>query len=242
MPPKFQSSFIPKAAPTSGGATVAYSGARVRVERDIFSLLAVSIFTISLLMALGAYGYSFFLNYRIGQMGAELEQARATLAPETVSELVDLNSRLVSTDTLIKRHRIISPVFKFLEASTPKSVRYSDFNFSLTNNGLQLSLRGAATNYSALAVAAEAFNRNAYFQGPVFSDLSLDEKGRVMFSVRAVIDPQMFSYTRLVDSLGAGATKSLPAPIPVVATSTSKTATTTAPKLPPTLSTSTPRF
>ncbi len=226
MQPNFQSSFIPKGtagAPVSVGAMP--STRRVSNQRDIVSLLAVGIFILSLLLAAGVFGYTFFLNYRIAQMGTQLEEARAALQPETVQELVDLNSRLVSTEALVRRHRIISPVFKFLETATPKSVRYTDFGFEVTNKGLELNMRGAATNYASLAVAAEAVNKNPFLKGSVFSDLSLDEKGRVMFSLKAVLDPQMLSYTRFVET--AGVIPQVPQQNKAVATSTSQTATTT---------------
>ena len=182
MPPKFQSSFIPKSV-TVGVSTAPL--ARSSRPRNIFSLLAVSLFSLSLIFALGVFLYGFFLNYRITQMGTELEEARATLAPETVSELVDLSARLDSTDLLLKKHRVLSPVFKFLEVSTPKSVRYTDFGFSATNKGLELMLRGAAMDYASLAVAAESFNQNPVFQGPVFSDLRLDREEYVALGIKA---------------------------------------------------------
>ncbi len=238
MEPKFQSSFIPKGtsgAPTPSG--VMPSTRRVSSQRDIVSLLAVGIFVLSLLLALGVFGYTYFLNYRITQMGAQLEAARAALQPETVKELVDLNSRLVSTEALLRRHRIISPVFKFLESSTPKSVRYTDFSFDVTNSGLQLTMRGAATNYASLAVAAESVNKNPFLKDSVFSDLSLDEKGRVLFSFRSVVDPQLLSYTRYVESATGSSQPTKPATTATttVATSTQTalpktTATTTSPK------------
>lgn len=242
MQPNFQSSFIPKAtpgAPTSSG--VMPSTRRVSGQRDIVSLLATGIFILSLILAVAVFGYKFFLNYHITQMGTQLEEARAALQPETVQELVDLNSRLVSTESLMKRHRIISPVFKFLEASTPKSVRYTDFGFNVTNKGLELTLRGAATSYTSLAVAADTVNKNPYLKDSVFSDLSLDEKGRVVFSFRSVVDPQLLSYTRFVET-ASGASQ----PAKTVATSTapvlpSTTATTTSPKATTTTSTTPPK-
>jgi hypothetical protein len=228
MEPKFQSSFIPKGvsgAPTPSG--VMPSTRRVSTQRDIVSLLATGIFVLSLLLALGVFGYSYFLNYRIGQMGAELQDARAALQPETVQELVDLNSRLVSTESLLKRHRIISPVFKFLESSTPKSVRYTDFSFDVTNKGLELNMKGAATSYTSLAVAADTVNKNPFLKGSVFSDLSLDDKGRVLFSLKSVIDPQLLSYTRYVESATGSSEPSQPR-----VTATTTVATSTGPSLP----------
>lgn len=227
MEPQFQSSFIPKGAPSITGAMP--TARRGSTQRDIVSLVAGGIFVISLLLALGVFGYSYFLDYRIAQMGTQLTEARAALKPETVQELVDLNSRLVSTESLLKKHRIISPIFKFLESATPKTVRYIDFDFNVTNKGLELAMRGAASSYTSLAAAADTMNKNPFLKDIVFSDLSLDEKGRVMFSLKAMVDPQLLSYTRYVETVTSsqGAIQNQPA---VVATSTPATVATTTPK------------
>lgn len=230
MEPKFQSSFIPRGPAasnlSSGGAPIVR-----RTQRDIFSLLATTIFTISLLFGIGVFGYKFFLNYRIKAMGAELEAARAALDPDTVNELIRLNARLVSTKELLESHRIISPVFDFLEASTPANVRYTDFNFNMTSRGLELTLRGEARGYSTLAAASDLFNRSPYFSNPVFGDLSLDERGSVIFALTTDVEPSLLSYERFVNS-ASNSTQSSPV-IPVsTSTPSSTSATSSAGQLP----------
>jgi Tfp pilus assembly protein PilN len=225
MEPKFQSSFIPRGPAVSnvsmGGAPVAR-----RRQRDIFSVLASALFTISLFFAAGVFGYKYFLNYQIKTMGQELEAARAALEPETVNELIRLDSRLSSTKSLIANHRIISPVFQFLAASTPATVRYSDFNFNMTAKGLELTLNGEARSYASLASASDLMAQSPYFRNPVFSDLSLDDQGNVQFIVTTQVDPSLLSYQRLVDS-----TRGNEVPVQNIApvsTSTPRTGTSTA--------------
>lgn len=240
MPPKFQSSFIPRNPISSSAPSVGMPVARRR-QKDIFSFIATTLFTISVLFALGTFGYKFFLNYRIDTMGQELEAARAAIEPETVNELIRLNSRLVATDSLINKHRIISPVFEFLEAATPQQVRYTEFNFNMTPRGLELSLRGEARSYAALAAAAEVYNRpDSNFRNTAFSNLQLDDQGNVDFSLNTVVEPSLLSYERFVE----GITPEAPVTAPVSTTtppvtnstpgaSTIPGATTTAPQLPP---------
>lgn len=204
MEPKFQSSFIPRGPAASGAAaSVATSmgGLRRPVQRDLFSLIAKGLFTLSILLALGVFGYRLFLNYRIENMGRELEAARVALEPETVTELIKLNSRITSTMGLLENHRIVSPVFNFLENATPQTVRYTDFNFNMTSKGLWLTLKGEATNYAALASAADIFNRSSSnFKSVSFSDLQLDTKGNVIFLLRAEVEPTLLSYARFVSA------------------------------------------
>lgn len=219
MEPKFQSSFIPRSSVSSSAPNTPL--ARPPRERDFFSFVAFAIFTLSIILAVGVFGYKFFLNYRIGAMGEELEEARSALAPETVTELIRLNARLASTGGLVRNHRIISPVFDFLELSTPESIRYTDFSYSSSNKGLELTLRGEARGYASLAAAAEVVNQSNYFQNASFSELRLDERGNVVFSMKATLEPALLSYERFVETAGV-----LPqTPVSPVATTTSATTT-----------------
>lgn len=224
MEPKFQSSFIPK-GPVSSSAS-ASMGQR-KVSRDIFSFLAGWLFIISLVLAAGVFAFKFYLNYQIDRMGTELESARVALSPETIKELTRLNNRIVSTEELVSKHRIISPIFSFLSTATPKSVRYNNFDYAMTDKGLALTLRGEARSYSALALLSQVFNKNSNFKNTVFSNLSLDEEGNVLFSLTTSVDQNLLSYEKVAEK------SILPAPVSAPATdSTSqsliKTASSTA--------------
>jgi hypothetical protein len=202
MEPRFQSSFIPRGPVSSSIPTQGMSMPKQSKPRDIFSLIATTIFTLSILFALGTFGYKFYLNYSIERMKGELEMARAALEPETVEELIRLNSRLVSTEQLVKQHRILSPIFNFLETATPKSIRYTKFDFNKNAKGLELTLEGQARGYAALAVAAEVINQNPeYLKNPVFSDLLLDDRGNVVFTMKAQVNPQVLSYERNLEMI-----------------------------------------
>ncbi len=185
---------------------------------DLFSFAASALFTLSIVLAGGVFLYQLFLNYSISQMKGELESARAALEPETVNTLIRLNSRLVSTESLIKNHQIITPIFDFLEISTPKTVRYTDFNFNNTTKGPELIIQGQAVSYAALAAAAETFDKaDTYFASTVFSDLKLDDKGNVIFTLRTQVKPAALSYERTVKTIEA------PAVIPEATTTVTTT-------------------
>ena len=205
MQPQFQSSFIPK-GPTSSSIPSGGINMPRRKQMDLFSFAASALFTLSIVLAGGVFLYQLFLNYSISQMKGELESARAALEPETVNTLIRLNSRLVSTESLIKNHQIITPIFDFLEISTPKTVRYTDFNFNNTTKGPELIIQGQAVSYAALAAAAETFDKaDTYFASTVFSDLKLDDKGNVIFTLRTQVKPAALSYERTVKTIEATA-------------------------------------
>jgi hypothetical protein len=218
--PKFQSSFIPKGPVSSGGTLPAAGKGR---QRDFVSTVAGLVFTLSLITAVGVFLYTFYLNYSIARMGEELESARASLSVSTINEILRLDARIVSTDELLKKHRVLSSVFDFLESSTPKSVRFTEFSYETTKDGPQLILRGEAESYAALALEADIIGKSQNLENPVFSELELDDKGNVAFLVKAVPSSQTLLYQSLVERSASG-------PRATTSTSTPRTSTTTAPR------------
>jgi hypothetical protein len=226
MEPKFQSSFIPK-GPTA--SNVSSSGAPIRKTKSILGLIAMVAFSLSVLGALGVLGYKFYLNYSIKAMAVELEAGKASIEEETVKEIMRLNNRILATGELIDQHLILTPLFNFLEASTLRSVRFSEFRYSAEGEQLKLMMKGEARGYSALALQAELFKRSKNFINPVFSDLSLDERGNVTFSITTGVDQSFLSYGREVERLNA-ASQPIIAPVTTTPASTTPVTATTTPR------------
>ena len=198
-------------------------------QRDLLSFLAKLVFGVSVILALGAVGYKVYLDYSIKEMGAELERTRAELATGEVDEIIRLNDRIVSAEELIENHRMLTPLFAFLEVSTPKSVRFGEFTFIAGTNGPELVIRGDTRSYAALALEAYMISKNKDFHDPVFSDIRLDERGNVTFSLKTGLSPELLSYEREMKKVGVPPS----APAGQLATSTpvsraTSTATTTA--------------
>lgn len=223
MEPKFQSSFIPK-GPI--GTSASLSRSSDITERGIFGFIATTIFVIAILGTGGVYGYNKYLQSSISKMGTDLENARTTLEPESIRELTRLNSRIVTTQELLLKHTVLSPLFDYLETSTVKTVRFTQFSYSTTDKGLTLVMKGQARGYTAVALQADIFSKSKYLKNPIFGDLSLDNSGNVVFSMTAVLDPSIISYKKQLEGSPVPVQQ-----IPVVSP-------TTAPVLP--VSTSTP--
>jgi len=229
MQPKFQSSFIPKGPVVSSGGVT--PGGTKSKGRNLLSFLASIIFTISIIGALGIFGYKFYLKYRIQGMESDLESAYIALEPETISQLTDLDSRIKSTKELIARHVVLSPLFRFLEDSTPTTVRFTELNYNLTDKGYELSMTGEARGYADLAVQSDIFNKSPYFRNPVFSDFILGDRGNITFSFKATLDPTLLSYKKEVENSVvpiAPVETTINTATSTTATSTNSTATSTA--------------
>lgn len=228
MPPKFESTFIPKGSVAS--ASVMPTGKR-KPQRSLLGFIATLIFALSVILAAGAFGYKWYLGYSIEKMKMEFESGKAALDPETVGEITRLNNRILAAENLINRHTVLTPLFRYLEASTIRSVRFTDFHFESVAEGLKLILKGEARGYAALALQAEEFKKTDNIQNPTFSNLRLDDKGNVTFSVEAVVNPTLLSYRKEIERIGTPrATTSVPTLInnaTSTATTTNRTSTTT---------------
>ncbi len=236
MPPKFQSTFIPKgpATPMSGGVM---PQAPRRGSRDFAGFLVKTVFALTVIGALGVTAYKFYLGYSLTSMQAELESMRAELATGAVDELVDLDNRIISAQSLLKNHRVLTPFFTYLQIATPQTVRFTDFAYARGADGLQVIMKGQAKSYAALAVEADAIEKNANFKNAVFSDLRLDDKGNVTFTAKMQISPDFLSYERFVASAAQG-----PVAAPVLtASSTPRTTATSTATTTPRTATTTPR-
>lgn len=220
MEPKFQSSFIPK-------GPIATSGSVSRLSREsnrgLLGTLAIFVFTFSVLISLGVFGYELLLKANINKMGGNLASAKASLEPDKIVKIANLDERIVSTGELLENHVALSPLFDYLEASTLKTVRFSDFRYDSNEKGLMLSMRGQARGYAAVALQSEIFNQSQYIKQPIFSDLDLDEKGNVTFTFRAVLDPSFISYKKATSGLPIPETQTQQTPVPVVSTTTGST-------------------
>lgn len=191
MEPKFQSSFIPKGPLATTGTATRISR---QSERSFLGTLSVFVFILAILAAGGAYGYQWYLQRSIGQMGQSLAAARTTLDPDTINRISSLSQRMTSTKTLLDNHQIISPLFTYLENSTLKTVQFTKFSYTSGDEGLLLKMDGVARGYNALALQSQIFSSSPYLKNIVFENLSLNDKGDVTFTMSATLDPSVTSF------------------------------------------------
>ncbi|MES2214160.1 MAG: hypothetical protein V4465_02100 [Patescibacteria group bacterium] len=193
MEPKFQSSFIPKGPLTTSASFAARTAER---KQGILGYISKILFVLSLLGAVGSFGYVKYLQSSINQKTADLEAARATLEADTISELARLNTRIQVTQNLLSKHRVITPFFDYLESITYKTIKFSSFTFNMTEKGPLITMKGQARGYAAVALQSDDFSKSKYIKSPVFSNLNLDDKGNVIFEFRGSLDPAVLAYKK----------------------------------------------
>lgn len=193
MPPiekDFQTSFIPK-KPL----------AQDRVPREkpisILNVIATIIFFASLSVGVVFYFYKLSLADSIEKMANDLERAQAAFEPTLIYELETLDRRITASQEILDRHISVTPIMTGLSAITLKSVQFTDFDFSVgtdNKNIIEVTLKGKAKSYTAIALQAEELKKQPAFIDPIFSNLSLDTKGNVVFDLNFEVDPAFVSY------------------------------------------------
>lgn len=168
-------------------------------QTSIFLVASIFIFIISLVATGSVYFYKSLLNKKIENMSASLEKAKAAFEPALILELKKLNSRIDASSSIMAKHMAASQVFELLEELTLKSIRYKKFGYSTTNEKITVSVSGEAKNYSSVALQSSILGKSPYIKDPIFSNLSLDNKGNVNFDLTAYVDPSLVSYSAALE-------------------------------------------
>jgi len=211
MDQNFQTSFIPKKPMLEE---------RVIRSKPVSFLIIFSVFILfAMLLATGGlYFYKSVVNKNIQDMENNLSLARNRFEPAKIAQLGVLDKRLSASSEILSKHIAITPIFKALAEITMKSVRYTNFSYSLgidASAPITVHLEGTAVGYRSVALQSDLFAKNKNLIDPVFSSLSLDDKGNVMFHLDFTVDPSFVDYKQnLLTSTGQDTTTTPPSTIP----------------------------
>ena len=215
MDSTIQSSFIPKQTinPVSSRSTAGSSDTGV----GLFTILSFVILFISLVGAGGSFAYKSYLQAKIyspckttsqvdpntellGLSGdiesrcglySSLEEMRRRLDNERLTKMQRLDTKMKLASVVLSSHSTIDPLFNFLSTSTLKTIRYT--RFSMT--GGEAKLQGTASGYEDIAVQSNVLNSMPEVENSLFSDLDLDPKGNVAFTLSFRVNPKKILYT-----------------------------------------------
>jgi len=215
MEQNFQTSFIPKRPMIEERATT---------QRPVGVLLlaAVLLFFAMVIASAGLYFYKGIVAKSITKMENDLLLAKNRFEPSRISQLQVLDKRLKASTEILGNHIAISPIFRGIEEITMKSVRFTKFSYDLnkeTTKGIVIvKMSGVAVGYRSVALQSDLFTKNKNFLDPVFSNLSLDNSGNVLFDLQFGVDPALIDYkTSLLKAKEAAINTEVP-PVPITET------------------------
>ena len=187
MDPVGQGSFIPKqslAAAGRGGGM------------GLFFLLAIIIFALSIVSAGAAFGYTQILKNTIASKDESLRKAEGAFNPGTIQDLLRLDNRLTQARLLLQKHVAPSALLYFLSTITLERVQLNSFEMGLNNNGsASLTVTGSADSFSSVALQSDQFGATKLLKDVIFSGISVNESGKIGFTVTATVDPSLMLYS-----------------------------------------------
>lgn len=195
MDPNVQGSFIPKQALTAqsrGGGT------------GLLFLIALLIFIMSIVAAGAAFGYEQLLNGTITKKDADLRNAEGAFDQAAIQDLVRTDMRLLQARTLLSSHVSPSAVFSFLSTVTLERVQFNSFDLAVSKDGAPtLTLSGTADSFSTVALQSDQFGSSKVLRDVIFSGITVNEGGKVAFTVNATVDPNLILYSNSLKQASA---------------------------------------
>jgi len=190
MEPNFQTSFIPK-------KPIVHE--RTAYARPVSFILVASIFIlfVVLLATGGLYFYQGIMTKNIANLGNTLTLAQNRFESSEITKLQVLDKRLRASSEVLSKHIAITPIFNALEQLTMKTVRFTKFSYNLgtdKNATVDIQMSGIAIGYSSIALQSDLLATNKNLIDPVFSNLTLDNSGNVVFDLRFSVNPSFVNY------------------------------------------------
>lgn len=194
MEPNFQTSFIPKKPIVEE---------RTNIPRSVsfFTIISLLVLFTVLLSSIGLYFYKGVLVKNIMQMENDLNLAKNRFEPSKITELQLLDKRLRASSEILSHHIAVTPIFQALQELTMKTVRYTSFSYTMgegKNAKILVKMGGLAIGYRSIALQSDLFAKNKNLLDPVFSNLTLDDKGNVLFDLEFLVDPSFVDYKQLL--------------------------------------------
>lgn len=189
MDPTLGASFIPKKPLAEARGSGGGGGF------GLLSLLALLVFIASILAAGAAFAYGRYLNISLDSKKASLDKYQQAYDLPTIQALVRFDSRINQARSVLANHVAPSVIFYFLAQQTLEKVQFTSFDYTLSNDGtVKITMAGVASSFSTVALQSDQFGANKMLHDVVFSGISIQEGGRVGFSVSAVVDRALILY------------------------------------------------
>ena len=192
MDQNFQTSFIPK-KPIIEDRRVASSE-----PVSIFLTASLFILFIVLLGTGGVYFYRASITKSLTTLQASLTLDQSNFEPSELTQLQTLDKRLRAATEILNNHVSIVPVFNELQNVTLQTVRFTKFSYDLdsdtTPNEVDIQLSGVAIGYRAVAQESDLLDQDKNFINPVFSNLTLDNSGNVLFDLNFSVPVSFVNY------------------------------------------------
>jgi hypothetical protein len=196
MDQNFQTSFIPKKPIVEERAATTSSQ-----PVSILLIASLFIFFVVLLGTGGLYFYKISVTKNLASLQNSLTLAQNNFEPSEITQLQLLNKRLQSATEILSNHIAITPIFVALEQVTMHTVRFTKFSYDLGKDegaNVDIKMSGMAVDYRSVALQSDLLGQNKNFINPVFSNLTLDSSGDVLFDLDFSVPASFVNYKQSI--------------------------------------------
>ena len=168
----------------------------------VLMLAAVLVFITAGIGWGGVYFYKASLQSGIESIKKDLGRAKEAYSDQiaTINAMVNLDSKLKIVRQLLNAHSTLEPLFKLLNDSTIKSLRYKDFSYlNVDNSKIDIKASGEAKSYSSIALEAQELADTKGLRDIIFSDLNPGITGNVVFKMTASVDKDLLNYKEMLN-------------------------------------------
>jgi len=198
MDQRFQTSLIPK-RPENEGRSLS----QARKPGTWFYWVSVFIFFAAIFAAAGLFGYERYLLSQIAQKKQLIDVEVKAFDKQLTETLTVAKERIDAGEEIISNHLAVSLFFNLLEDLTARGVYFSEFDFKTPEEGpVAFIAQGEAPSYAVLAFQSDVLKDSEYIIRPQFSEINLNEKGRIDFKLTAEMDSRSILYKTAVPSSG----------------------------------------
>lgn len=163
---------------------------------ELALLVSVVLFVASGALAAGVFFYAQYLSTASTSKVQQLERAKAAFEPALIQQLMRLNDRMHSADTILSSHAAPSLFFDALQAATLSTVSFSSLDLQAADaRTLSIKMAGVAQSVNSIALQAELFSKNGIIKDPIFTGIDREQDG-VHFVLSADVDTSAISFAR----------------------------------------------
>lgn len=194
MEPKFKTSFIPKKPiMVDTSARVASTGGGF----SFFTLLAVILFLATLIFSGGVWVYKKQVQATIDDQLESLRTAHGQFDPEFIDQATRLSQRLSTAGSILDTHIAPSEIFRLFEEKTLKTIAFSNFTFSDSEDGgVSVVASGVGDSFKSIVLQSDEFGNTNVLRDVLFDGVQPTEDGNVSFSFSATLVPEFILYRK----------------------------------------------
>jgi hypothetical protein len=176
--------------PNKGEKKIEISGLVVSILSNFYVALSLLILVVAVVAYIGLVFYSTDLEDELETLQLDITILENQIDRDLEKEMTAFAFRLDTIEYLLTNHTYSSRVFEFLEDITHPNVQFTNFQFDMKDNFVQLE--GKTKNYLTLGEQIIVFQNDERISNFKIFNIKLSGKDGVFFSASFTLDKEIY--------------------------------------------------